>query len=148
MKGIVVQFRRGRKTIHERHYLLDRGLSDRDEAKKFAGKEVSWTSPGGKVINGKISDAHGNKGVLRAIFEKGLPGQAVTTEVEVSGGSEEKKEDKKEKKEDKKEKKEVKEKDLKEEIKKEEKAEVKEEKKMDKEEKVIEEKIEEVEGGV
>ena len=136
-----MQFRRGRHTIHERHYLLDRGLSDRDEAKKFAGKEVSWTSPGGKVINGKISDAHGNKGVLRAIFEKGLPGQAVTTEVEVSGGSEEKKEDKKEKKE-------VKEKDLKEEIKKEEKAEVKEEKKMDKEEKVIEEKIEEVEGGV
>ncbi len=96
MKGIVVQFRRGRKVIHEKHYLLDVGLASRDEAKKFAGKEVEWKSPAGKVIKGKISDAHGNKGLVRAIFEKGLPGQAVTTEIEVLGG--ETKVDKKEKK--------------------------------------------------
>ena len=83
MKGIVIQFRRSRKVIHERHYLLDVGLTSRDEAKKMAGKEVSWKSPGGKIINGKISDAHGNKGLVRAIFERGLPGQAVTTEIEV-----------------------------------------------------------------
>jgi large subunit ribosomal protein L35Ae len=83
MKGIVIQFRRGKKTIHERHYLLDLGLTSRDEAKKMAGREVSWKSPGGKIINGKISDAHGNKGLVRAIFERGLPGQAITTEIEV-----------------------------------------------------------------
>lgn len=83
MKGIVVQFRRGRKTVHERHYLLDLGLKNRDEAKKLAGKEVIWKSPAGKEIKGKVSDAHGNKGLVRAIFEKGLPGQAVTTEAEV-----------------------------------------------------------------
>ena len=83
MKGIVVQFRRGRKTVHERHYLLDLGLTNRDEAKKMAGKEVIWKSSGGKEIKGKISDAHGNKGLVRAIFEKGLPGQAITTEIEV-----------------------------------------------------------------
>ncbi|MBU0466940.1 MAG: 50S ribosomal protein L35ae [Nanoarchaeota archaeon] len=83
MKGIVVQFRRGRKTIHERHYLLDLGLETRDEAKKMAGKEVIWKSSGGKEIKGKISDAHGNSGLVRAIFEKGLPGQAITTEIEV-----------------------------------------------------------------
>ncbi len=83
MKGIVVQFRRSRHRIHERHYLLDLGMTSRDEAKKLAGKHVSWKSPAGKIINGKISDAHGNKGLVRAIFETGLPGQAVTTEVEV-----------------------------------------------------------------
>lgn len=83
MKGIVVQFRRSRHRIHERHYLLDIGLTKRDEAKKMAGKEVSWKSPAGKIIKGKISDAHGNKGLVRAIFETGLPGQAITTEVEV-----------------------------------------------------------------
>ena len=83
MKGIVVQFRRGRKRIHERHYLLDLGLENRDAAKKMAGKEVSWVSPSGKLIKGKISDAHGNKGLVRAIFEKGLPGQALTTEIDV-----------------------------------------------------------------
>ena len=83
VKGIVAQFRRSRHRIHERHFLLDIGLQNREEAKKFAGKEVEWKSPGGKIIKGKISDAHGNKGLVRAIFEKGLPGQAVTTEVEI-----------------------------------------------------------------
>lgn len=83
MKGIVVQFRRSRHRIHERHYLLDVGMTKREDAKKLAGKEVVWKSPAGKAIKGKISDAHGNKGLVRAIFESGLPGQAVTTEVEV-----------------------------------------------------------------
>ena len=39
--------------------------------------------PAGKTINGKIAGPHGNKGLVRAIFEKGLPGQAITTKVEV-----------------------------------------------------------------
>lgn len=84
MKGIVVQFRRSRHRIHERHYLLDLGLTSREEAKKLAGKKVTWKSTAGTVITGTISDAHGNKGIVRAIFERGLPGQAVTTEIEVS----------------------------------------------------------------
>ena len=84
MKGKVIQFRRGRKTIHERHFLIEvEGISDRKEAGKLVGKSVSWKSPAGKIINGKISSAHGNKGVVRAIFETGLPGQAVTTNVEI-----------------------------------------------------------------
>jgi len=35
------------------------------------------------VIKGKISGSHGNKGLVRAIFERGLPGQALNTEIEV-----------------------------------------------------------------
>ena len=85
MKGIVIQFRQGRHTVKEKHYLLDLGMKSREEAKKMAGKEVEWKSPAGKIIKGKISDAHGNNGVVRAIFEKGLPGQAITTEIEVLG---------------------------------------------------------------
>jgi len=84
IKAKVIQFRRGRKTIHKRHFLIEiKGISNRKEAEKFVGKEVEWKSPAGKIIKGKISSAHGNKGVVRAIFEKGLPGQAITTEVEV-----------------------------------------------------------------
>jgi large subunit ribosomal protein L35Ae len=83
VKGIVVQFRRGRRVIHERHFLLDIGLISRDEAKKMAGKNVVWTSPAGNKIKGKVSDAHGNNGLVRAIFERGLPGQAVTSEIEI-----------------------------------------------------------------
>jgi len=83
MKAKVIQFRRGLKRIHEKHFILDVGMKNREEAGKFLGKKVIWTSPGGKKINGKISSAHGNKGMVRAIFEKGLPGQARTEEVEV-----------------------------------------------------------------
>ncbi|MDP4039238.1 MAG: 50S ribosomal protein L35ae [Candidatus Pacearchaeota archaeon] len=99
MKGILVQFRRGRHTVHERHYLIDLGLKGREEAKGFSGKEVVWRSPGknSKEIKGRISDAHGNKGLVRAIFEKGLPGQAMTTEIEVLGSEVSEKTEKKEK---------------------------------------------------
>ncbi|MFA6022692.1 MAG: 50S ribosomal protein L35ae [Candidatus Pacearchaeota archaeon] len=82
-KGTVVQFRRGRHVIHEKHFLIDVNAKNREEAKKFTGKDVEWKSPAGKVIKGKIAGAHGNKGLVRAIFEKGLPGQSLTTEVEV-----------------------------------------------------------------
>ncbi len=83
-KAKIVQFRRGRKTIHERHFLIEiDGVSSKKDAEKFVGKEVIWTSPAGKKINGKISGAHGNNGVVRAIFQIGLPGQAVTTNVEI-----------------------------------------------------------------
>jgi large subunit ribosomal protein L35Ae len=82
--GKIVQFRRGRHTVTEKHFLIEaEGISSREEAEKLVGKEVIWASPAGKIIKGKISGAHGNKGVVRAIFEKGLPGQAITTKVEI-----------------------------------------------------------------
>jgi len=82
--GKLVQFRRGRHRIHERHFLIEiDGVSSKEEAGKFVGKSVSWKSPAGKIIKGKIADVHGNKGVVRVIFESGLPGQAITTEVEI-----------------------------------------------------------------
>ena len=82
-KGKVVQFRRGLKRIHEKHFILNVGAKSKDDAKKYSGKEVVWTSPAGKKIKGKIAASHGNKGLVRAIFEKGLPGQARNTEVDV-----------------------------------------------------------------
>ncbi len=82
--GKVIQFRRGRRVIHEKHFLIEiNEVSNREEAEKFAGKEVIWKSPAGKSIKGKISAAHGNKGLVRAIFEKGLPGQSITTNVDI-----------------------------------------------------------------
>lgn len=84
MKGKVIQFRRGRHTIHEKHFLIEvEGVNTREAALKLVGKAVEWKSPADKIIKGKVSSAHGNKGVVRAIFERGLPGQAVTTEVEI-----------------------------------------------------------------
>jgi len=83
MKAKVVSFRRSLKHIHKRHFILDVGTKDKENAVKLVGKEVEWKSPAGKVIKGKISGSHGNNGLVRAIFEKGLPGQAINTDVEV-----------------------------------------------------------------
>lgn len=83
MKGKVIQFRRSLKRIHERHFILDVETRSREEASKLVGKEVKWKSPAGKEIKGKISSPHGNKGLVRAIFEKGLPGQARNEEVDI-----------------------------------------------------------------
>jgi large subunit ribosomal protein L35Ae len=86
VKAKVIQFRRGRKNYTPRHFLIEISGSDsREKAGKFVGKSATWTSPGKKIkkIVGKISSAHGNNGVVRAIFEKGLPGQAIGTEVKI-----------------------------------------------------------------
>lgn len=83
VKAQVISFRRSLKRIHKRHFILDAGMKNKEEAEKMKGKEVEWISPAKKVIKGKISGSHGNKGLVRAIFEKGLPGQAINDEVEI-----------------------------------------------------------------
>jgi large subunit ribosomal protein L35Ae len=84
-EATVVQFRRGRHTVKKRHFIINVGAKNRADAAKFVGREVTWTSPGKlkKEIKGKISSPHGNNGLVRAIFEKGLPGQALATEIKV-----------------------------------------------------------------
>ena len=84
VSGKILQYRRGRHNIHEKHFLIEvEGVSKKQDAEKFIGKSVLWKSPKGKEIKGKIASTHGNKGVVRAIFEMGLPGQAIATKVEV-----------------------------------------------------------------
>ena len=85
--GKVIQFRRGRKTFKPRHFLLEiPSIDSREKATEFVGKTVEWKSTGKepKIITGKISSAHGGNGVVRAIFERGLPGQAIGTDVEIN----------------------------------------------------------------
>jgi large subunit ribosomal protein L35Ae len=87
VKARVIQFRRGRKTFKPRHFLIEvEGCDNQEKAKKYIGKNVEWHSPGKDklIIRGKVHAAHGCKGVIRAVFEKGLPGQAIGTEVKFS----------------------------------------------------------------
>jgi large subunit ribosomal protein L35Ae len=87
MEAKVIQFRRGRKTFKPRHFLIEiKDSNTREDAAKFVGKTATWKSPGKepKTITGKISSAHGGNGVVRAIFEKGLPGQAIGTSIEIN----------------------------------------------------------------
>lgn len=84
MKATIISFRRGRHTYTPRHFIIEiEGVEDKEKAKQFIGRNIEWKSPAGKVIKGNIAAIHGNKGLLRAIFEKGLPGQAVNTEAKV-----------------------------------------------------------------
>lgn len=61
------------------------GVDSRDKAEKLVGKSVVWVSPGKlkKQIKGRVASAHGNKGAVRVIFEKGMPGQSLGTVVNI-----------------------------------------------------------------
>jgi len=85
MEGTILSFRRGKRTQKENHILIQvPGVASRTEAAKLVGKKVKWKTSSGKEINGKVASAHGNKGVIRAIFERGLPGQSMTQKVHFS----------------------------------------------------------------
>jgi large subunit ribosomal protein L35Ae len=82
----IIQFRRGKRTMHEKHMLIEiEGIDSREKAQEYVGKDIEWTSPSKKIISGKIAATHGGKGVVRAIFESGLPGQSIGTEVKILG---------------------------------------------------------------
>ena len=58
-------------------------VDTREKAEKLVGKQVVWKSPTGKEIKGAVKLPHGNKGAVRAIFERGMPGQSLSTKVSI-----------------------------------------------------------------
>lgn len=84
MQGTIVNFRLSRHVQKTNHMIVNvDDITDREKAGALVGKDVEWKSPAGKIIKGKVASAHGNKGNIRVIFEKGMPGQSLTTKVEV-----------------------------------------------------------------
>jgi len=84
IQGIILSYRRGKHTQNVNQVLVGiEGIDSREKAKEYLGKSLIWKSPGGKEIKGEIIAVHGNKGVVRAKFEKNLPGQAISTRVEI-----------------------------------------------------------------
>jgi large subunit ribosomal protein L35Ae len=84
MKATIVSYRRGRHTQTPNQILIELdGVDSRALASKFIGKRLVWTSPGKKEIHGKITQTHGNSGILRARFSKGLPGEALGKKAEI-----------------------------------------------------------------
>lgn len=63
--------------------VIVKDTNNREKASKLVGKKVSWKTPAGKEIKGIIKAAHGNKGAVRVLFEKGMPGQAVGEKVKI-----------------------------------------------------------------
>lgn len=81
----ILNYRGGKHTEYPNQYLLEiTGIDSKEKAAPYLGKSVSWKTQSGKVITGKVSKLHGNKGVVLARFDKGLPGQALGTDVEIA----------------------------------------------------------------
>ena len=84
MEGTIVNFRSARHhQTYNQMVIKVEGYSDKEKAKELVGKSVKWISPAGKELKGKITYVHGNSGAVRAIFETGMPGQAVGAKVQI-----------------------------------------------------------------
>ena len=59
------------------------GIDSRTAASKLVGRNVVWKTSSGKKIAGKIAGPHGNNGVVRARFSKGISGEAIGTDTEI-----------------------------------------------------------------
>jgi large subunit ribosomal protein L35Ae len=84
MEGTISNFRRSRTSqTTNQMVIVIKGVSSKAEAHKLVGKQVTWKSPAGKVLVGRVSAAHGNSGAVRAIFSTGMPGQSIATKVHI-----------------------------------------------------------------
>jgi large subunit ribosomal protein L35Ae len=82
MEAIIVNFRRGRHVQNPRQIILKvEKINSIKDTESLLKKQVIWTSSSKKEIKGTISAPHGNSGCIRAIFERGLPGQALGQKV-------------------------------------------------------------------
>mgnify|MGYP001952967142 FL=1 len=83
MEGVIKSFRRSRTRQNTHHMIVYSDIDNKEKASELVGKEVVWKSPAGKEIKGKVASAHGNNGAVRVIFETGMPGQSLSTKVEI-----------------------------------------------------------------
>lgn len=82
MRGVILNYARGKHNQRNHHMLVEiEGVRTREDASRYIGRKVIWKSPTGKRFTGKILRPHGEKGIVRAYFAVGLPGQALGDEV-------------------------------------------------------------------
>ena len=84
MNGIIINYRRARHHQKPNHVIIQVDkVTTKDAAAKLVGKKVTWNT-GKKDMVGKVASSHGNKGAVRAVFETGVPGQAIGKKVNVA----------------------------------------------------------------
>lgn len=73
-----MSYRRGRHTqITNQVIIMPENAT---KSAELVGKKVSYKIKNGQ-INGSITALHGRRGEIRALFERGLPGQSISKEV-------------------------------------------------------------------
>jgi len=85
MEGIIVNYRRGRKTQTTNQMVIHIPKVDKEKAQSLIGKQVTYTCDGKnqKQIKGTVKSIHGSQGNIRVLFEKGMPGQAIGGKVSI-----------------------------------------------------------------
>ncbi len=84
MEAVIINFRRSKTRASPNHMILEaKEVKTKAAAEKLVGKKVTFTTPAKRTITGKVAAAHGNSGAMRAIFEKGMPGQAIGQKVSI-----------------------------------------------------------------
>ncbi len=81
IKGIIKNYRLGVNTQKTNQYVIIIEGYDKAKSSALIGKSAIWTTPSGKEIVGKVTGVHGNKGAIKVRFDKGLPGQAIGTDI-------------------------------------------------------------------
>ena len=82
LTGVIINYRRSKHDQKTNEILIKfPGIDDEKNAAKLIGRKVAWETPKGRKIKGKIVSTHGRKGVLRARMEKGVPGEAIGTQI-------------------------------------------------------------------
>ncbi|MGB9676439.1 MAG: 50S ribosomal protein L35ae [Candidatus Bathyarchaeales archaeon] len=83
--GIIVNYRVGPKSQRPKECIIQFShVKSFSEACRLVGRKVAWKNGKNKIV-GKIVALHGKKGLVKARFRRGVPGQALGTTVELVG---------------------------------------------------------------
>lgn len=83
-QAVILGYRRGPNDQNPNQVLLRiEGVYTFRDASRFIGTKLVYRDRYGNVYRGKIIKPHGRKGVVRAVFEPNLPGQAIGDIVEI-----------------------------------------------------------------
>ncbi|MBN1646179.1 50S ribosomal protein L35ae [Candidatus Woesearchaeota archaeon] len=82
MEFIIAHYAQNRHTTHGNSMIaVNSTVKTRADAEKAVGRKAMFSytdrQNNQKTITGKVASAHGNKGAIRILFEKGMPGQAI-----------------------------------------------------------------------
>ena len=81
--GVIKNYRMGRHTVYNNQAIVYVKDFTREQLNSLVGKVVIWETPSKKQLRGKVSALHGKKGALRVRFDKGIPGQAIGTQITI-----------------------------------------------------------------
>jgi len=85
VQGIIMNYRVGPKTQKSRECIIKfPHVKSVSEASRLIGRKIVWNTDKKKIV-GKIVASHGENGLVRGRFVKGLPGQALGTTVALIG---------------------------------------------------------------